>query len=255
MAPRSVNSCVISFGLVSVPVKLYVACASEDIKFNMITPKGNRVKQLLTDSVTNEEVSRDECSKGYEFAKDQFVIFSKEEIAALDSVKTDQVEISEFVAFASVDLLQVEKTYYLAPDKGGNKAYTLLAKAMEKTDRVAVAKWSAKGKAQLVLIREYNGGLILHQMYYATEIRDFNEVRGDEAVISKEELQLAQKLVKSLSTGNYQPSAYKNEYADRVKDAVQLKADGKQVVFTSDKPATTVANLMDALQASLAKKK
>lgn len=251
---RAVTSGTISFGLVSIPVKLYVACSSEGVSFNMITPSGHRVKQKLTDAETGDEVEREVCLKGYEYEKNKFVTFTPDEIKSFDAVKSDMMEISEFVPGSTVDLLQVEKTYYLGPDKGGAKSYRLLARAMKDSDRVAVAKWSARGKEQLVLIREYEGGLVLHQMYYQNEVRSFTEVCGDDVELSADELALAAKLVKHLAGKKFQPSKFTDEYAERIKAAVQAKVEGREVTFTAPAAASNVVDLLDALKASLAGK-
>jgi DNA end-binding protein Ku len=248
---RATSSGVISFGLVSIPVKMYVACSEEKVSFNMITPTGNRVKQKLVDEVTGEEVSRDTCSKGFEHTKGQYVTFTPAEIKAMEAVKSEQMEIAEFVPLSTVDFLQVEKSYYIGPDKGGAKPYRLLAKVLKDQDRVAVARWSTRGKEQLVLIREYQGGLVLHQMYYHNEQRDFNEVCGDDVVISGDELSMAAKLVKFKASERFAAQNYSDAYVQRVKDAVQAKLEGKEISVEAPVAAAPVSNLMDALKASL----
>src|SRR3989304_2130269 len=169
--PRATASGTVSFGLVSIPCKFYTACSSESVQFKMITPKGNKVKQKIFDAVTDEEVERNACLKGYEHVKDQFVTFTSEELEALESERNNLIDINEFVPLASVDLLAVEKSYYLGADKGGDKGYLLLAKTLETTGKVAVGRWDARGKEQLVILRPYNGGLLLHQMFYTNEVR------------------------------------------------------------------------------------
>lgn len=251
MAARSVNSCVVSFGLVSIPVKLYVACSSESVSFNMITPGGHKVKQVLRDSETGEEVERDTCSKGYEYAKGQYVTFTPDEIKSLDAVRSNMMEIAEFVPLDTVDLVQVEKSYYMGPDKGGAKAYRLLAKALKDQNQVAVARWHAKGKEQLILIREYQGGLILHQMYYHNEQRSFTEICGDDVAVSDAELGMAAKLLKFKTAKAFKPEKYTDSYTARVLEAVQAKVEGREVVITAPAAAAPVADLMEALMASL----
>jgi DNA end-binding protein Ku len=223
--PKATGSATITFGLVSVPVKMYTACASESVSFNMLTPAGNRVKQKLFDAVSGEEVTHADCDKGYEVAKDVLVRITKEELKGLEAeCESKAVEIAEFVDAASVDLLQVEKTYYLGPDKGGDKGYLLLAETMGTTGRVAVAQWNTRGKENLVVIRPYQGGLLLHQMYYANEVRPFDEIKvTGKAVVSAAERDMAVKLLDSLTTGTYDPTKYTDHYVERVKKAIEEK--------------------------------
>jgi len=176
MAARAISSGTISFGLVSIPVKLYTAASSEQVSFNMLHKKcTGRVKQQYFCPTDNEIVERTDMVKGYEYARNQYVVFTEEELKALEAERSSNLEITEFVALESVDLVHVEKSYYLGPDKGGDKAYRLLSESMTKTGRAAVGRWSARGKEQLVLIRAYGqDGLILHQLYYANEVRSFS---------------------------------------------------------------------------------
>ena len=161
---------MLTFGLVSVPVKMYSAAVSNSVKFSQLTPAGNRVKQFLRDATTGEEVSRSDLSKGFEVAKGEFVVFTPEEVKAL-SVESDRVlEIEEFVDESSIDLAAVEKSYYLGPDKGGDKGYALLSAAMKGSGRVAVSSWTSRGKEHLVAVCPYKGGLIMHQLFYGSEV-------------------------------------------------------------------------------------
>lgn len=226
--PRSVGSATITFGLVSIPVKLYTACSSEAVSFNMLTPKGNRVKQKLTDSVTGEEVTHDQCDKGYEVAKDEFIRITKDEMKSLEAeCEAKTCDIIEFVPAPSVDLLQVEKSYYLGPDKGAEKGYALLSEAMAASNRIAVAQWNARGKEHLVTVRPYKGGLVMHQMYYATEVRPFEEVKPTATKpVSDAEKNMALKLVESLSVAAFEPTKFEDHYVARVKKAIDEKVAG-----------------------------
>ena len=183
MPPHSIGSGTISFGLVSIPIRMYTAASSESLAFNQIHPKcGGRVRQQLICPTCNEVVERSALVKGYEFAKDQYVQFTEEELKALEGEASKMIDIAEFVPLAQVDPIYFEKTYYLGPDKGGEKAYRLLSDAMKKAGRVALAKFVMRGKENLVLIRPAKGGLMLHTMYFADEIRDFGEVdKGEDA--------------------------------------------------------------------------
>ena len=181
MAPRAIASGTISFGLVSVPVKLFSGTQSKSLSFNMLHTKDNsRLKQQYVCQTCGEVVERDAMTRGYEYAKDQYAVLSNEELKALESVSDQSIEIEEFVPIASVDPIYFEKTYLLGPDKGGNKAYRLLREAMKTAGRGALARFSTRGKQQLVLVREAQGGLMMHALFYADEVRDFSEVeRGD----------------------------------------------------------------------------
>ena len=250
---RSINSAHISFGLVTIPVKLYTASSSDDVHFSMITPDGNKVRQQYVDANTGEEVDRDACLKGFECAKGEYVTFTAAELASLQTSKSKIMSVAEFVSLSSVDLLQVEKSYYLGPDKGGAKGYLLLAKALKESRQAAVAQWAPRGKEQLMVIREYRGGLIIHQMFYSTEVRNFEEVLKDvsETVVSDIEVDMAKQLIKQLSKRKFSPEAYRDTYGDRVRDAVKAKVAGKDITTTSEAPAETVMDLMAAIKMSL----
>lgn len=240
----------ISFGLVTVPIKVYAATSSEALSFNMITPAGNRVKQKLVDSVSGEEAERENCLKGYEYAKDQFVTFTKEELAKLDSENTKVMEIQEFVDAESVNPIFIEKVYFLGPDKGGDRGYALLAQTMSSLKKVAVAQWTNRGRDHLVLIAPFQDGLCLYQCFYKDEVRDF-EVEVATATMSKPEEVVAKKLVSMLSTGAFDPSKYHDRYAKRVKDAVEQKIAGKEITVPAEAPKTNVLDLYEALKASI----
>lgn len=250
MSNRAMASATISFGLVAVPVKVYAATSSEAVSFNMITPSGNRVKQKLVDSVSGEEVERDKCGKGYEYAKDQFVTFTKEELAKLDSENTKVMEIQEFVDAASVNPLFIEKVYFLGPDKGGDRGYALLAQTMVSMNRVAVAQWTNRGRDYLVLIAPFQDGLCLYQCFYKDEVRSF-DVEVAKFTMSKPEEVVAKQLVEMLSPGSFNPSKYHDRYAKRVKNAVDQKVAGKEVTVPAEALKASVLDLYEALKASL----
>src|SRR5215831_14039921 len=222
MPPHSTGSGTVSFGLVSIPIRMYTAASSESISFNQLHPKcGGRVKQQLLCPTCNEVVERSSLVKGYEFAKDQYVQFTEDELKALEGEASKMIDIVEFVPLAKVDPIYFEKTYYLGPDKGGEKAYRLLSDAMEKAGRVALAKFVMRGKENLVLIRAAQDGLMLHTMYFADEIRNFGEVdKGEDAKLKPGELELAQRLVKELSSEAFKPEKYDDDYRKRVLEAV-----------------------------------
>jgi DNA end-binding protein Ku len=253
MPPRAISSATISFGLVSIPVKVFTAASSQSVRFNMLHQKcGSRIKQELKCPVDDVVIDRKDTVKGYEYAKNQFVTFTEEEIKKLEAEKTNMLDIVEFVPLSSIDLVQVEKSYYLGPDKGGHKAYQLLSGAMSRTDKVAVGRWWTRGKEQLVLIRPYHEGLILHQVYYADEVRAFSELDlGDEVAMKPGEPELAEQLIEQLSSQAFEPDKYKDEYRDRVMSAVEQKVAGQEITAAPEQPVAQIVDLFEALKASL----
>ena len=257
MPPHSVGTGTISFGLVSIPIKLYTAASPGGVSFNMLHAKcGNRIRQQTFCPVCNEVVERGQLVRGYEFSKEQYVRLSEEEIKGLEGESSRVIDIAEFVPLPSVDPIYFEKSYYLGPDKGGEKAYRLLSDAMAKADRVALATFVMRGKESLLLIRPAGKGLMLHTMYFADEVRDFGEVdKGESAKIRDGELELAEKLIAELSHDDFKPEQYTDEYRQRVLDLVNTKVEGKEItVAEAPAPRAQVIDLMDALKQSLAKR-
>jgi DNA end-binding protein Ku len=253
MAARSTGSTTISFGLVSIPIKLYTATQSQGVGFNMLHAEcGSRVKQQLTCPVHDRVIERDETVKGYEFSKGQYVIFSQEELSRLEAEKTNTVEITEFVPAASVDFVQIEKTTYLGPDKGGHKAYNLLGHAMRHTEVVAIGRYNARGKSYVVMIRPYQKGLALHQLFYADEVRPFDEVDiGEDVRFSNAEQDLAEKLIEQLKADHFDAGQYRDEYSDRVREAAEQKAQGMEITTAPEQPPAQIIDLFEALKRSL----
>jgi DNA end-binding protein Ku len=253
MAARSTGSTTISFGLVSIPIKLYTATQSQSVGFNMLHKEcGSRVKQQLLCPVHEQVVERDDTEKGYEFSKGQYVVFSNEELRRLEAEKTNTVEIVEFVPAESVDFIQIEKTTYLGPDKGGHKAYNLLGHAMRHTDVVAIGRYNARGKSYVVMIRPYQKGLALHQLYYADEVRSFDEVDiGEDVRFSAGEQELAEKLIEQLRVERFDASRYRDEYSDRVREAAEQKAQGMEITTAPEQPPAQIIDLFEALKRSL----
>jgi DNA end-binding protein Ku len=253
MPARAIASGTICFGLVSIPVKLYTATSSEHVSFNMLDKKsGARVRQQYVSSATGEVVEREDIVKGYEYARGQYVQVTEEEIKALEAERSGSVDIVEFVPLGSVDLVQAEKSYYLGPDRGGDKAYRLLASAMRKKDLVSVGRWAARGKEQLVLIRPYREGLILHQMFYATEVRAFDEVDlGAKIELAEVEMELALKLIDQLTCPAFQPDKYADRYTERVRALIDKKVAGQEITVAPEQPRAQIIDLFEALKQSL----
>jgi DNA end-binding protein Ku len=254
MAARAFASGTISFGLVSIPVKLYTAASSEQVSFNMLHKKcSGRIKMQYYCPTDNEVVERSDTVKGYEHARGQYVLFTEEDLKTFEAERSNAIEITEFVPLPSVDFVHVEKSYYLGPDKGGDKAYTLLSEAMGQKDRVAVGRWAARGKEQLVLIRPYQEGLILHQLFYANEVRAFEEVEAPAKLnFTDKERELAQKLIEQLSSEKFEAEKYRDTYSDKVREAVEQKVAGQEITVAPEAPKAQIIDLFDALKKSLA---
>lgn len=254
MPARSIGSGTISFGLVSIPVKLYTAAAPKGVHFNMLHGKcGSRMKQQYVCPIDNEVVERKDMVRGYEHTKDTYVHFTDEELKTLEAERTSQLELLEFVPATSVDLVSIEKTYYLGPDKGGDRAYALLSESMERAGRMAVGKFAQRGKENLVLVRPYKKGLVLHEVFYADEVRDFGEVETGGAFEFKPiERDLADKLIEQLAQDTFEPSRFKDEYAARVLAAVDAKVAGNEVTVSEEAPKAQIIDLLEALKRSVA---
>lgn len=255
MAARATGSGTISFGLVSIPFKIYTAVSPQSVSFNQLHKKcGGRIKQQLYCPIDDEVVPRTDLVKGYEVQKDKYVQFDDDELKKLEAERTDRVDIVEFVPESSVDLLYVEKSYFLGPDKGGDRAYKLLSDAMARTGRLAVGRLGTRGKEQLVLIRPYQGGLLLHHVYYADEVRSFDDVDRPGALEFKPvEEDLADKLIEQLSAPAFRPEQFHDEYRDRVLAAVEQKAAGLEIQAAPEQPQAQIIDLFEALKRSLAK--
>jgi DNA end-binding protein Ku len=256
MPPRSIGSGAISFGLVSIPVKLYVATSSQAPSFNLLHAKcGNRIRQQRVCPVDNEVVERDQLVKGYEFAKDQYVRVTDDELKALEGEASEAIEISEFVPLAKVDPIYFERSYYLGPDKGGEKAYRLLTDTMTQVGKVALAKFVMRGKENLVIVRAAQKGLMMHTMYFANEVRNFDEIpKGESAKITGAETSLAIRLIDELSNDEFEPEKYHDEYSERVLNLVNEKAEGKEITLAQPVAQRgQVIDLMAALKESLEK--
>jgi DNA end-binding protein Ku len=254
MPARAIGTATISFGLVSIPVKLYTTTESgTDISFNMLHAAcGSRLKQQYICTKDGEIVERDQTVKGYEFAKGQYVTFSSDEIKALDAVATNSIDLAEFVPAKAVDPLLIEKSYYLGPDKGGEKAYKLLAESMVQSGLIGVASYSARGKQYVVAVRPYQNGLVVHQLRYADEVKAWAEVPiPDLPELKPAELALAQQLIAQITHETFDANRYKDEVKARILELIQAKVDGQEITAAPEAPQGKIIDLMEALKASL----
>jgi DNA end-binding protein Ku len=260
MAARSIASLTVSFGLVSIPVKLYSATeASRAISFNMLHKTcGSRLKQQYLCVKEEVVVPREETVKGYEFTKDQYVMFTPEELKALEETGTHTAEITEFVPLKSVDPVYFDKAYYLGPDKGGAKPYALLARALRESGRCAIGRWAARGKQYIVMIRPVEDlveGLVMQQLLYAGEVRALRDVDIPKTDVKPAELKLAQQLIEQQSSEKFDPAQYTDDVRARVEAAIQKKVEGQEITTTEEpQKGGEVIDLMEALRASLEKK-
>ncbi|HKA36951.1 MAG TPA: Ku protein [Thermoanaerobaculia bacterium] len=257
MSARAIGTANISFGLVSIPVKLFSASnASAGISFNMLHGKcGSRVKQqYICPKEDNIVVPREDLRKGYEFAKDQYVLFTTEELKALEEEATQTVEVTEFVPVAEIDPVYFDRPYYLGPDKGGAKAYWLMNEALRTTGRVALAKYAARGKQYLVMLRPVDGGLVMQQLLYADEVRPFSEVGLDKEKVQDAELKLATMLIEQRAVDKFRPEAYEDEVKKRIQEQLKRKIETGEEISSAPAPAKgEVIDLMEALRRSLGK--
>lgn len=255
MPPRPIGSGNISFGLVSIPVKLYSTTnSSSDVRFNMLRSSDKtRVKQQFISAVDGEVVPRDEMIKGYEFAKGQYVTFSDEELKNLSEKASPAIEITEFVPVDRVDPVYYDKAYYLGPEEGGARAYRLLGEAMRITSRVALAKYAARGKMYLVMLRPFDQGLVMQQLHYAEEIRAFDEdLLGEDGELKQGEIDLAVQLIEQIATDEFHPDQYHDEVRERILEAIEHKVEGEEITATvQEEPKAQIIDLMQALKASL----
>ncbi len=258
MAARSIASLSLTFGLVSIPVKLYSATeSSATVSFNLLTPDGSRVRQQYVSAKDEKVVERSELRKGYEFEKDRFVMFTPDELKALQESPSQTVDIVAFIPENAVDPLYYDKAYFLAPDKRGGKPYSLLVEAMRKSGRCALAQWAWKGRQYVVQVRPAEDGLVLQQLLYADEVRSMKDLDIEKAKVTDAELKLALQLIEQISEDGYDPKQYEDEEKKRILAAIDEKIAGKEVVVheaVAPAGGAQVIDLMDALRASLGRK-
>lgn len=255
MAPRAMATGTVSFGLVAIPVKLYSARErSRSVRFNLLHEEcGSRVKRKYYCPVDEEIVERDDLVKGYEFAKGQYVTFTKEELDALRPESTQSIDITEFVPVTEVDPIFYDKPYFLSPDKGGAKPYRLLVEAMRETERVAIARYAARGKMYLVLLRPMNGALVMQQLHYADEVRSVDLIElPEEAEVEDQEMTLARQLIDQIASDEFDPAEYEDEAKRELLEKIERKVEGEEITAApEEEPKAQVIDLMSALKASL----
>jgi DNA end-binding protein Ku len=249
------ETAAISFGLVTVPVRVYPAVrSSAGLSFHLLHEKdGSRLKQQYVCAKEEVVVPRSDMIKGYEYAKDRYVTFSDQELKALDERATQGIEIAEFVPKDTVDPVYFERPYYLGPGKGGEKAYRLLVKAMEDAGVYAIARRAARGKDYLVLLRPDDGRMVMEQLYHSDEVRPLSEIPVEGPAPRENELKLAQQLIEQITSERFRPEQYEDEVRKRIEKLIAKKIEGEDIVAApEERPRAQVVDLMEALKASLA---
>lgn len=254
MALRPIRSATITFGLVSIPVKFFTAASSEDIHFNLLHSScGSRVNRKWWCPEHEKIISADELIRGYQVRKGKYVTFTDEEIDALETDDDRALEISEFVDLDQIDPVYFEKAYYLGPGSGGGKTYRLLASAMKKQNKVALAGWVSANREHLVVIRPYEKGLVLHTMFYADEVRDFGAIDLEGGEVRDKEIRLAEMLIDELTEKTFDPLRFKDEYRKRLLARIEAKSKGKDIIIDEkeEEKGGEVIDIMEALRRSL----
>ena len=258
MAARSIASLSLSFGLVSIPVKLYSATESASgVSFNLLHTCGSRVKQQYLCLKENVPVERADMVKGYEFEKDRYVMFKPDELKTLENAARHTIDIVAFIPLSAVDPIYYDKAYYLAPDKRGAKPYGLLLEAMRESGRCALARWAWKGKEYVVQVRAHADGIVLQQLLYSDEVRSMKDLDIETADVQKAELSLALQLINQIAADSYDPTAFVDEEKQRILAAIDRKIAGNEIAESAaPEPASgQIIDLMEALRASLGGKK
>lgn len=254
-ALRGTGSATVSFGLVSVACKIYSAIqdgGKDPVKFNLLHKGcGSRLKQQYICLKDNQVVDSDHMDKGFEYAKDTYISFSKPELKALEEKSTYTIDIEEFIPLEKIDTLFMDKPYFLAPDKGGSRAYSLLAEGLRQSKRAAIAHYASRGKAYVVMLRAVKDGIIMQQLRYEDEVRSFKDVPLDPVDTKDAEVALALQLIGTLAKPDFDPSKYKDDVKERIQKAIQDKIDGKEITVQEEAPKTQTIDILAALQASL----
>jgi len=245
----------LTFGLVSVPVRLFTAARSETLSFNQLHKEDNsRIRQVIFCQSEDKPIPRDEIVKGYEYEKGKYVVIQDEDIRKVAPKTAKVMEIQEFVKAGDVDPVFLESSYYMAPDEGGEKAYALLFEALKETKYYAVAKIAMHNREHIVIVRSGERGMVLHTMYYADEVRRTEEFRTDTSKVTEREMNLAKMLVESLAA-EFEPEKYHDTYRDNLRQMIDAKVAGHKVVETPEAHIAPVIDIMEALKKSLEARK
>ena len=257
MAARAMGSGAISFGLVSIPCKLFAtADNSNAVRFNYLSKDGSRLRQQYIRASDGEVVERADRVQGYEFAKGQYVTFTEEEIKALHVDATNAIDIEEFIPLKDVERIYIDRVYYLGPDKGAARSYHLLRAALVKTGRAALARYAARGKNHLVLIRALGDALVMEQLKHAEELRGIDEVPLELCDVNEAELGLAIQIIDQRVNDKFEPAKYKDEVKEKMRALIQQKVDGQDIaVAPEEKHEAKIIDLMEALKASVGDRK
>lgn len=253
MPARAIDSATLSFGLVAIPVKIYTTSEpSHEVHFNLIHEGcGERLKQRYV-CPKHGEVERADMAKGFELTKGNYVELEKEELKALEAVASDEVALTEFVPESEVDPIFVDRSYYLGPGKGGERAYRLFRDALADAELIGIATYAARGKQYIVSIRPYEDGLLMHQLRYPDEVKAWSEVpMGKLPAPPAGELALAQRVIDQLRHSKFDPSQYTDEVKARVRKLIAQKAKGGEIIAPEQEKPAPVTDLMAALKASL----
>jgi DNA end-binding protein Ku len=243
----------LTFGLISMPVRLFSGARSSGISFNMLHREDNqRVKQQYVCSLDGQVVDRSDIVKGFEFRKGEYLVIDPEEIKKIEPKTAKTMEILEFVKAAEVDPVYFESSYYMMPEEAGRRPYALLTKAMEESDYVAIAKLTMHNREYTVFLRPHEGGMMLHTMYYEEEVRKVEGFGAPDVELKEAEVKVAHQLIEALAT-EWEPEKFHDEFQDNLKNLIQTKLEGGKIVeVEKPKKLAPVVDLMSALKASLA---
>jgi DNA end-binding protein Ku len=261
MAARAIWKGSISFGLVNIPIQVFSATQREDYtSFNQLCEKGHKIKYKKWCPVEEREVPWSEIKKGYEITKNSYIVIEKEDIDKIRLKTTNTIEVKEFIDSEEFDPIFIEKNYYVGPDPGkkkneaSNKAYSLFVKILNETKKIAIGKVVLRDREQLVALRAYQRGLVMHQLRYLDEIRPMDEIGGLDSTqkIDVKELSLGKTLVESLTTEKFDPGQYSDTYAKELEKLIEAKSKGQKVTVEEEeeKPEETT-DILEALKASL----
>jgi DNA end-binding protein Ku len=245
----------LTFGLVSFPVRLFTAARSENVSFNQLHKEDNsRIKQVIYCQAEDKPIPRSEIVKGYEYEKGKYVVIDDEDIRKVAPKTAKVMEIQEFVKADDVDPVYLESSYYMAPEEGGEKPYSLLFAALKETKYYGVAKIAMHNREHVVILRPGDKGMVLHTMYYADEVKRNEEYRTESGQLKDKEIALAKMLVESLA-GEFEPEKYHDTYRDNLRSMIDAKIEGHKVVETPEPHVAPVIDIMEALKKSLEMRK